>query len=191
MNLASLPLDDGTVNGVSVPYDLDFRIKVVSQAWGTNATWMSTPLVDKNNLKVRSLVGVRYMKVKEAFGFVGRDSGLIYSDATTITGIRPDLKLFSHPTGTDENEDGIIDNAGVVEDDDAGATTGTATGFFVAPLDPITGIPTRPYTTFVDNKVDTHLAGPEIGFQFDLGGDKFKIWGQTKLGLMANQERFN
>jgi len=189
MNLASLPLDDGTVNGVSVPYDLDFRIKVVSQAWGTNATWMSTPLVDKNNLKVRSLVGVRYMKVKEAFGFVGRDSGLIYSDATTITGIRPDLKLFSHPTGTDENEDGIIDNAGVVEDDDAGATTGTATGFFVAPLDPITGIPTRPYTTFVDNKVDTHLAGPEIGFQFDLGGDKFKIWGQTKLGLMANQEK--
>ncbi|WP_298868912.1 hypothetical protein [uncultured Gimesia sp.] len=191
MNLASLPLDDGTVNGVSVPYDLDFRIKVVSQAWGTNATWMSTPMIDKKNLKVRGLAGVRYMKVKEGFGFVGRDSGLLYSDATTFTSIRPDLKLFSHPTGSDENSDGIIDNAGVVEDDDAGGTTGTATAFFAAPLDPATDIPVTPYTTVVDSRVDTDLAGPEIGFQFDLGGDKLKIWGQTKFGIMANREKIN
>ncbi|QDT96975.1 hypothetical protein [Gimesia aquarii] len=189
MNLRSLPLDDGSVNGVSVPYDLDFRIKVVSQAWGTNATWMSTPVIDQKSLKVRSLVGVRYMQVREAFGFVGRDSGLLYSDANNIAGIRPDLKLFSHPTGTDENEDGIIDNAGVVEDDDGGGGgTGTTTAFFAAPLDPVTGLPVTPTTTVVNSQVDTHLAGPEIGIQFDLGGDKFKIWGQTKLGLMANQE---
>ncbi|MDF1746132.1 MAG: hypothetical protein P1V19_20705, partial [Gimesia sp.] len=159
MNLASLPLDDGTVNGVSVPYDLDFRIKVVSQAWGTNATWMSTPMIDKKNLKVRGLAGVRYMKVKEGFGFVGRDSGLLYSDATTFTSIRPDLKLFSHPTGSDENEDGVIDNAGVVEDDDAGGTTGTATAFFAAPLNPVTDVAVTPYTTVVDSRVDTDLAG--------------------------------
>ena len=189
MNLASLPLDDGSLNGVSVPYDLDFRIKVVSQAWGTNATWMSTPMIDKKSLKVRSLAGVRYMKVKEGFGFIGRDSGLLYSDATNITGIRPDLKLFSHPTGSDENEDGIIDNAGVVEDDDAGGGTGTATAFFVAPVNPVTDQAVQPYTTVVDSSVDTNLAGPEIGIQFDLGGDTFKIWGQTKLGIMANQEK--
>lgn len=189
MNLASLPLDDGTLNGVSVPYDLDFRIKVVSQAWGTNATWMSAPVIDKKSLKVRTLAGVRYMKVKEGFGFVGRDSGLLYSDATNITGIREDLKLFSHPTGSDENEDGIVDNAGVVEDDDAGGGTGTATAFFVAPVDPTTDIAMTPYTTVVDSSVDTNLAGPEIGFQFDLGGDKFKLWGQTKFGIMANQEK--
>ncbi|MFH1303993.1 MAG: hypothetical protein ABIK07_23300 [Planctomycetota bacterium] len=189
MNLGGLPLDDGTVNGVTVPYDLDFRIKVVSQAWGTNATWMSTPVVDKKNMKVRGLVGARYLKVKEGFSFVGRDSGLLYSDATSITGIRPDLKLFSHPTGSDENQDDIIDNAGVVEDDSGTAGTGTATAFFAAPVDPVTGLPVIPYTTVVDSKVDTNLAGPEIGFQFDLGGEKFKIWGQTKLGLMANQEK--
>ncbi|MCA9017020.1 MAG: hypothetical protein KDA77_16940, partial [Planctomycetaceae bacterium] len=187
MNLAGLPLDDGSVNGVTVPYDLDFRIKVVSQAWGTNATWMSTPIVDKKNLKLRGLAGARYMHVREAFGFVGRDSGLLYSDATNIAGIRDDLKLFSLPTGTDENQDGIVDNAGVVEDDGTGGT-GTSTAFFVAPLDPVTGQAVTPYTTIVDSKVDTNLAGPEIGFQFDIGGDKFKIWGQTKVGIMANQE---
>ncbi|MFK7776667.1 MAG: hypothetical protein QM501_00930 [Gimesia sp.] len=191
MNLASLPLDDGTVNGVSVPYDLDFRIKVVSQAWGTNATWMSAPVIDKKNLKVRTLAGIRYMKVKEGFGFVGRDSGLLYSDITNINGIRADLKLFSHPTGSDENEDGIIDNAGVVEDDDAGATTGTSLAFFVAPINPDTGLPTTPYTTVVNSSVDTNLAGPEIGFQFDLGGEKFKLWGQTKFGIMANREEIH
>lgn len=189
MNLRGLPLDDGSLNGVTVPYDLDFRIKVVSQAWGTNATWMSTPFVDQKSLKIRSLAGVRYMKVREAFGFVGRDSGLLYSDATNIAGIRPDLKLFSHPSGTDENEDGIIDNAGVVEDEDGGGGgTGTTTAFFAAPLDPVTDQAVQPYTTVVDSLVDTHLAGPEIGIQFDLGGEKFKVWGQTKLGLMANQE---
>ncbi|WP_145218084.1 hypothetical protein [Gimesia alba] len=186
MNLAGLPLDDGTVNGVTVPYDLDFRVKVVSQAWGTNATWMSTPFVDKKALKIRTLAGARYMQVREGFGFVGVDSGLLYSDANNIAGIRPDLKLFSLPTGTDENEDGIIDNAGVVEDDDAG--TGTSTAFFVAPVDPVTGLAVTPTTTYVNSKVDTNLAGPELGIQFDIGGDKFKIWGQTKVGIMANQE---
>ncbi len=186
MNLRSLPLDDGSLNGVAVPYDLEFKIKVVSQSWGTNATWMSTPVVDKKNLKIRGLAGVRYMKVREAFGFVGRDSGLLYSDATNIAGIVEDLKLFSHPSGTDENEDGIIDNAGVVEDEDGGGDSSTA--FFAAPVDPVTNTVVTPTTTVVNSLVDTHLAGPEIGFQFDLGGEKFKLWGQTKFGLMANQE---
>lgn len=186
MNLAGLPLDDGSINGVTVPYDLDFRVKVVSQAWGTNATWMSTPFVDKKALKVRTLAGARYMQVREGFGFVGVDSGLLYSDANNIAGIRPDLKLFSLPTGTDENEDGIVDNAGAVEDDGAG--TGTSTAFFVAPVDPVTGLAVTPTTTYVNSKVDTNLAGPELGIQFDIGGDKFKIWGQTKVGIMANQE---
>lgn len=192
MNLGGLPLDDGTVNGVTVPYDLDFRVKSISQAWGTNATWLSTPIVDKKALKVRGLAGARYMQVREGFGFVGRDSGLLYSDATNIAGIRPDLKLFSKPTGTDENQDGIVDNAGVVEDSSTGGgggNTGTSTAFFVAPVDPITGQAVQPYTTWVNSTVRTHLAGPEVGFQFDLGGDKFKIWGQTKLGIMANQEQ--
>ncbi len=31
-----------------------------------------------------------------------------------------------------------------------------------------------------------HLGGPEIGFRMDFGGDKLKIWTQSKLGIMAN-----
>lgn len=30
------------------------------------------------------------------------------------------------------------------------------------------------------------LAGPEIGLRYDLGGQKFKIYGQSKFGLLAN-----
>ena len=33
------------------------------------------------------------------------------------------------------------------------------------------------------------LIGPEVGFRYDLGGAKFKLWGQTKLALTANTER--
>ncbi|WP_291170815.1 hypothetical protein [Gimesia sp.] len=180
-NLASLPLDDGTIDGVSVPYDIDFRIKTISQSWGTNLTWLSTPFVDKKNLKIRGLAGARYMQVREGFSFYGRDSGLVYAEGTTVAATQPDLKVVSLPTGTDENQDGIIDNTGFSEDESSGNTSTTTTVFFLGVNDPV--------TSYVNNTVDTHLAGPEIGFQFDLGGDKFKIWGQTKFGIMANRSK--
>jgi hypothetical protein len=30
-----------------------------------------------------------------------------------------------------------------------------------------------------------------LGLRYEVGGDKFKIWGQTKVGVMANMERIN
>ena len=33
------------------------------------------------------------------------------------------------------------------------------------------------------------MVGPEIGVRYDLGGKKFKLWGQTKFGILANSER--
>jgi len=40
----------------------------------------------------------------------------------------------------------------------------------------------------LNSNVQTHLAGPEVGLRYDLGGgDGFKVWGATTVGLMANQ----
>ncbi len=45
------------------------------------------------------------------------------------------------------------------------------------------------FTAVLDSDVSSHLAGPEIGFRFDLGeGDSFHVWGETIGGLMLNNE---
>ncbi|MBI3861410.1 MAG: BBP7 family outer membrane beta-barrel protein [Planctomycetia bacterium] len=35
----------------------------------------------------------------------------------------------------------------------------------------------------------SQLVGPHIGVRYDLGGNKFKLWGQTRFALAANMER--
>ncbi|HBH50360.1 MAG TPA: hypothetical protein DDY91_00535 [Planctomycetaceae bacterium] len=45
-----------------------------------------------------------------------------------------------------------------------------------------------PFTTTIDSSVTSNLVGPMIGFRADLGGDKFKIWGQCKFGALADME---
>lgn len=49
----------------------------------------------------------------------------------------------------------------------------------------VTGVPDI-FSSRVAANVKEHLAGPEIGLRYDLGGSKFKIYGQSKFGLMAN-----
>lgn len=45
------------------------------------------------------------------------------------------------------------------------------------------------FKAVLDSDVSSHLAGPELGFRFDLGeGDSFHIWGETIGGLMLNNE---
>lgn len=45
-----------------------------------------------------------------------------------------------------------------------------------------------PYSAYFRSEVQSHLIGPEVGLQYDLGGKKFKLWGQTRVGLMGNIE---
>ena len=46
-----------------------------------------------------------------------------------------------------------------------------------------------PLTSTLSNVSRSDLIGPEIGLRYDLGGEKFKLWGQTKLAVAANSER--
>ncbi|HET6422746.1 MAG TPA: hypothetical protein VFG20_03630, partial [Planctomycetaceae bacterium] len=49
----------------------------------------------------------------------------------------------------------------------------------------VTGIPDV-FSSRLYANTKEQLAGPEIGLRYDLGGDKFKIYGQSKFGLLAN-----
>src|SRR5690606_29729898 len=90
----------------------------------------------------------------------------------------------------DDDQDGIIDNAGTPEPvsdpniGGGGAGGGAATGgrFIII---------SSPIHSHLTNVVRTHLAGPEIGLRYDLGGRAFSIWGHTKFGLMMNHEKID
>ena len=191
MNLGGLPINDGSAGGVTIPFDLGYKIEFRSESWGTSLNWMSTPSYKSGSLVIRPIYGIRYIGVQEGFRFVGNDSGLLYDDGddSDIDPIR-DLKLHSLPNGIDDDGDGIIDNAGHVEpiqDQNGGGGGGGGNQDedvnYVAVVDP--------FTSFVDNGTMSHIAGPEMGFRYDLGGDHFKLWGMTKVGIMANHEKMS
>jgi hypothetical protein len=53
-----------------------------------------------------------------------------------------------------------------------------------------TGDPLPPVLdTWITSSTLSNLVGPSIGLKYDLGGNKFKIWGQTKLAAMVNMQQ--
>lgn len=141
-NPAAQPLEFTTgLRGSVIVYDLYYSISTQTQAWGSGAHYYGMPWWETGAVKLRPLVGGRYMQVNESFGFFGAESGDSYV-----------FDPFSQrPIVTT-----VIEGPG--------------------------------YTSSLTSETESHLAGPEMGFRLDLGGDKFKISTHTKFGLMANHQ---
>lgn len=206
-NLGGLPLDDGTVRtfsdgttlgGVTVPYDLEFQMRLRSELYGGNAEWVMSPILSWGSLRVRPTVGARYFFLKEGFRFYGQDSGLAYTSTTQQGGgggggnqtLSPDIKIHAPPDRIDNDRDGIVDNAG-------GETTGQQQGGggqnqqntlnFFSFHDHFR----YPITSYLNNDAEQHLGGAELGLTYDFGGDMLLITGSTKVGLLANYARLS
>jgi len=199
LNLGGLPIDDGTfqvladgtnLGGTTIPYDLEFKFRYMTESAGTSLSWLLSPLVKTSNFKLNAMVGARYMYLNETFRFDGEDSGLSYDTQDDDGTVFPRVKVHSLPNGFDDDGDGTIDNAGLIEDQIA--QTGMGMGRFVRNdlVADIIGVehPGR-YSAFIENGLTSHLAGPELGLQFDVGGDKFRITGHSKFALLINNER--
>ena len=180
LNLAGIPVDDGTFEGVTIPWDLGFQLRYHSESIATNATMVFAPIIRSDSWKVRPTLGGRYLYTDNQFQFYGLDSGTIYGGDGDDGEGTPNLK--SHPIGDgiDDDEDGIVDNAG--SDDEGGGGAFNQINFNT---DFSTII-----NSFVINQVESQLAGPEIGLRYDLGRNNgCRLWGHTKLAVMVNQER--
>lgn len=126
--------------GGTQPYDLYYKLGWQSQSYGAGVGYYSNPMLESGSFKLRPMVGMRYLQIRENATFRGADSGLDYVINTQT--FRPV----------------------------AGSVTGDVNIFESA----------------MRSSTESHLGGPEIGFRFDLGDEKFKVWFQSKLGVLAN-----
>ena len=199
LNLRGIPLNDGTITtlsdgttfgGASAVYDLNFRVRTDIEMYSTGLRWKSMPLYKTSSFKLRQNAGIRYTAYRDTFGFFGQDSGILYDGQDNATGSPlPDVKIHSLPNGFDDDGDGIVDNAGLIEDQlggGGGGGGGTGTANFAIVGDPLI----YPVTSVLDNEIESHLAGPEFGFSYDFGGEKgFQLGGSTNVGLLMNYHR--
>jgi hypothetical protein len=199
LNLRGIPLNDGTVTtladgttfgGASAVYDLNFQVRTDLEMFATGLRWKSMPLYKTSSFKLRPNAGVRYTAYRDLFGFFGQDSGILYDGQDNATGPPiPDAKIHSLPNGFDDDGDGIVDNAGVIEDQFGGGGGGggnTGTANFVIIGDQLI----YPVTSILDNEIESHLVGPEFGLSYDFGGDNgFQLGGSTNIGLLMNYQR--
>ncbi len=188
LNLRGLPVNDGSVAGIVIPYDLYFTVTNRSQSLGANIDSYFSPIVDRKNVKVRPMAGARFLRIDEAMEFVGIDSGMLYTDLSD--NLIRDLKSHPFPNRYDDNANGIIDEAGVTsESGDSGGGGGGGGGSSQVTYGPPINDAFAFTRSFVDMSTQSNLYGPEVGLRYDLGGEKFKIWGETKLGVAVNKER--
>jgi hypothetical protein len=207
-NLRGLPVADNTARGQTIPYDIYFDVKTTSQQIGTNLDYYFTPVFERKWLVVNPSVGVTYMNVKESLGFLGIDSGLLYSPSTTTSssggsgssttsGALRDYKAQSFPNGIDDNQDGIIDNAGSPESGPSSSSSGSSgssggssssssgsTTFGITAPTPFTLLPAT-----LDISTTSNIVGPTAGLRYLIGGKAFHIIGETKFGVMADFEQ--
>lgn len=202
LNLRGIPLDDGTIRdlgngfltgGANAIYDLNFRVHTNVEQYGTGLRFLSRPFMDSGRLKVSMGGGLRYMLLDEDFRFFGQDSGALYDNFTGNDPFIPDVRLHSIPNGLDDDSDGVVDNAGTIEDrltgqGGGGGGQGSAARFLLNSVnDTSAGGAVYPITSILNNDIRTHLAGPEASINYQFGGSKgFRLGGRSNFGLMAN-----
>ena len=186
LNLYGIPILSGDpnpptngLNGSTVPYDLEYVLSHQLRSYGGTIDWAFTPIIDGDNLLVRPIFGGRYHRVEESFGFSGKSTLLAYGPAD---GDAPDnAKVF--PVG-DGRTGGTGNNTSIIPDTpgEGGTTnfvdlTGTNSTHLIV-------------KSFISSHVASSLAGPEFGYQYELGrGKGVKLSGTTRIAAMFNEEK--
>ena len=150
---------DGKYGAVQ-PYDMGVFVRMTSQLMGANTDWYFNSIYEQRAIKVRPLLGAKYIFLREKFSFDGYDSGLGYTISAPATG-----------SGGGGNS-GVSTNQGILSP---------------SALDPLFSTPNVLHSQLISSDV-SNMGGPEAGFRIDLGKSdaKFQMWGNTKFGALAN-----
>ncbi len=175
LNLHGIPIDDGSLLGATIPYDLQFRMQHSLTTLGSSGAFAFAPIRNSGGIRINPTFGGRYQKVKENFAFFGADSGLAYigsGDDDTPE----NAKVFPPYDGIDDDDDFIADN--LAEDTDPEFVQ-------INPFDPVM------VRAYHQSEVVSNLAGPEFGFNYRFGDEDegISILGFSKFALMFNNEQ--
>ena len=144
-------------------YNTLFELKHETELAGTDLAFFHTPMVDYGWFRMRPLYGARYNYIREQFNFTGRDNGRSYA----------------------------FDADGDIWDQSSGGGNVTVVNNNLVPntlVTPFTETLINPYETTVTSKVQSHLYGPQIGFDMQAGGEHLMLTAITKTGIVANTE---
>lgn len=155
---------------VTIPIDEDkeiffdkfYSVEYASEAAGAALTFLKSPRFKKGPLSVRAEWGLRYMLVREKLAFRGAESTLA-----------PLLFVFQN------DPDDLLPDARLGEwAPDFEATDPAFAG-------------AETLFTEIESAVQSHLAGPEFGIRYELGGDndRFKLWGRSKIGALVDHDK--
>lgn len=182
LTLPGADRDNNGLNGVVVPYDLYVDFQFRSNLYGGNLDWYFAPIYERDYLKVRPVVGARYMMLNESFAFTGADSGLGYElSSSSAIGI----------TGPNISSTGVTTSTTTTTTTTTGTGTTGGSGGGVTYYLTISSLDAQfstfdPIQSYLMSRAQSQFAGPEAGFRFDFGSEETKLWLQSKFGLMAN-----
>ncbi|MBI1348504.1 hypothetical protein GC163_19695 [bacterium] len=160
----SLPLQPGETEPVVVPgggtqgYDMQYKLAWQSQAYGIGGGFMGSSFYSTDTIKLRPTFGLRYLNLRENATFDGQNSNLGYLVSTGGSGTTGGGNNANNGTPRGRPVPGSVVGVGLVD----------------------------PLVSHLRSNTKSQLAGPEIGLALDLGGDKFLIQLQSKLGILAN-----
>ena len=168
--IAGLPLsgadtDADGLPGVVQPFDIYYRLQMNTQVGGVNLDWFATPIFERPAFMIRPMYGARYLRTRETFKFDGADSGLGYT--------------INVPSSNGNGGGGN------------GGNTGTTTSGFLSPVTVEALSTVNIMQSMLTSSVTSQMTGPEAGLRFDVGGDRLKIWTQSKFGLLVNYSSRN
>lgn len=147
-------------------YNVLFRLMHETETAGSDLALYHTPVVDYGWLRVRPLYGARYDYIRETFTFSGKDNGFAFAYDS-------DGDIFDQGNDTDTSGESVI-------------------GASIVPQtleDPFLFSFLNPYETTVLSRVRSHLYGPQVGFDAQVGGEYLMLTAVTKAGVVANTEK--
>lgn len=180
----AIPLDNGLptfpvigdnlgITGSTQKYDIFYQASHSTQLFGASASRFLTSLIRTRTTNVRLFWGADYTNIDDTFRFRGIDSG-----------VTVDLEDLQSTSGALPGGNTGGGGGGTTVTSNFGGTGNTAT----PGLTPLS--PDRLFEAWLNSNTQTNLAGPTVGLRYEFGkGKKFKMWGETVFGLLANQER--
>ncbi|WP_339612528.1 hypothetical protein [uncultured Rubinisphaera sp.] len=184
-----LPINNGSGVADTIAFDTLFEVQYSQEAWGTGLKFYKPAISSGDGYRIRPILGLRYVNIREGYNFRGLDSGGEYEflnfndiDVQQEFDTLDSLGFELTTGGANTGEPGFEGRPTPDTFND-----GTIEGI-ISTVNPQLPFPTNPYEVQVAAYNQAHAAGPEIGIEAEFGGDETQLTLTAIAGLTATKE---